>query len=205
MKILITGGVGFIGRWVVKYLLKEKHDLWIIDNLCNAKEDNLIELCSDPHFKKFIKVDIKNKDILHQIFQEKFDLCLHLAAAINVQLSLDNPKEIFETNVEGSFNILEEARRTNTKVILMSTCMVYDKAKNSQKIDENHSLLPRSPYAASKITAENLALSYYYSYGLPVAVLRPFNTYGPYQRIDGEGGVISCFIANIIFSFFIIS
>lgn len=194
MKILVTGGAGFIGRWVVEHLLAKQLDVWVLDDLSQGEEENLAELYPNPHFKKFIRGDVRRRDLLNQIFQEDFDLCLHLAATISVQESLDNPREAFETNVGGTFNLLEEARTTNTRFVLVSTCMVYQFVQGNSPIDENHPLLPLSPYASSKLAAENLTLSYYYAYHLPTVVLRPFNTYGPFQKGGGEGGVISTFL-----------
>lgn len=194
MRVLVTGGAGFIGRWVVKYLLRKEFDVWVLDDLSRGEKENLAEFYSHPHFKKFIRGDVRRRDLLGQIFQEKFDLCLHLAATISVQESLDNPQKAFETNIGGTFNLLEEARAKNTRMVLISTCMVYQSTHGNRPIDENHPLLPLSPYASSKIAAESLTLSYYYAYHLPTLVVRPFNTYGPFQKGGAEGGVISTFL-----------
>lgn len=196
MKVLVTGGAGFIGRWVVKYLLAKELDVWVLDDLSHGEKENLAELYPHPHFKKFIQGDIRRIDLLNQIFQEDFDLCFHLAANISVQESLDNPEEAFQTNAGGTFNLLEKARVKNTRMVLVSTCMVYQSAQGDRPMDESHPLLPLSPYASSKLAAENLTLSYYYAYHLPTVVLRPFNTYGPFQKTDNEGGVIPIFIAR---------
>lgn len=197
MKVLVTGGAGFIGRWVVKYLLGRECDVWVLDNLSSGRKDNIFEFEKDPRFN-FVEGDILQRGLVEELFELDFDVCLHLAAAINVQESLINPEECFEVNVRGTFNILEEARKKDTKVVLISTCMVYKKARDGKPIDEDHPVCPLSPYAATKLAAENLALSYYHGYGLPVAILRPFNTYGPFQRTDSEGGVISIFILRTL-------
>lgn len=194
MKVLVTGGAGFIGRWVVKYLLTKEFDVWVLDDLSHGEKENLAEFYPNPHFKKLIRGDIRRRNLLTEIFQEQFDLCLHLAASISVQESLNSPEEAFQINVGGTFNLLEEARATNTKMVLVSTCMVYQSAQGNRSIDESHPLLPLSPYASTKLAAENLTLSYYYAYHLPTVVLRPFNTYGPFQKGNGEGGVISTFL-----------
>ena len=194
MKALVTGGAGFIGRWTVKYLLKEKYDVYVLDNLSNGEEKNIAEFKQHPYFKGFVRGDILQRDLLRVIFEEEnFDICFHLASTISVQESLDNPLETFKVNIKGTFNMLEEARRKNSKIVFISTCMVYKKG-NLKPIDENYPISPLSPYAASKLSAENLILSYYYAYNLPVVILRPFNTYGPYQKGNSEGGVISIFI-----------
>lgn len=196
MNVLLTGGAGFIGRWVAKRLLEDGHDVWILDNLSNGSKDNIKEFAGNNHLKAFTEGDIKNTKLLEDIFQQPFDICYHLAASINVQDSIDDPATTFHNDAIGTFNVLEQCRKHNTKMVFMSTCMVYDKADISQGkgIDEYHPTKPASPYAGSKIAGENMVLSYWYAYGLPTAVIRPFNTYGPFQKSSGEGGVVAIFI-----------
>ena len=195
MVILITGGAGFIGRWVVKKLLLKRKDIVIIDNLSNGRKANLAEFEDNPHLKEFIIDDITNKEILEKIFlKHRFSSCFHLAAQINVQESLDFPEKSFENNVIGTYNILENARKFSTKIILIGTCMVYDLADFNAPISEEHEVKPASPYAGSKLAAESLALSYYYGLKLPIVILRLFNTYGPFQKANMEGGVVSIFV-----------
>ena len=199
MVILVTGGAGFIGRWVVKHLLEKEKIVVVLDNLENGREENLKEFQSHSGLKEFIIGDIRDQHLIERLFKKyKFDSCIHLAASINVQESLDNPKNSFENNIIGTFNILEEARKNNTKVILIGTCMVYDLANSAIPISETHPVKPGSPYAGSKLAAEDLALSYYFSFGLPVIILRPFNTYGPFQKTNMDGGVISIFVKRKI-------
>ena len=190
MKILVTGGAGFIGRWVVKRFI-DNHEVIVLDNLNNGNKKNLEGFHGDPNFK-FVEADILDRKALNEAFKE-IDLCLHLAAQTSVQKSLDNPEETFQINVLGTHNILENCRKNNTKLVLVGTCMVYDRMENNA-ITEEHPIKPVSPYAGSKIAAEELAISYFYGYGLPVVIVRPFNTYGPYQKSNTEGGVVSIFI-----------
>jgi len=194
MRVLVTGGAGFIGRWVVKRLLEESSEVYILDDLSNGQEKNLEEFRFNPKLKEFLIGDIRDRKLLADLFGKSFDLCIHLAAQINVQESIDNPVETYDVNVNGTFYILEQARRHNTKLVLIGTCMVYDTATISAPINEQHPTKPASSYAGSKLAAEALAMSYYHAYGLPVTVLRPFNTYGPYQQSNMEGGVVSIFI-----------
>jgi len=195
MTYLVTGGAGFIGRWVVKKLLQKNRKVVVIDNLSNGRKENLDEFNDNLNLIDFIIGDIKNQDIINNLFLKyEFSTCFHIAAQINVQESLDYPKRSFENNVIGTYNILEAARKINTKIVLVGTCMVYDLAAAKTAISEEHRVKPTSPYAASKIAAEELALSYYYGFKLPVIILRPFNTYGPFQKTNMEGGVVSIFV-----------
>ncbi|MGD0153008.1 MAG: NAD-dependent epimerase/dehydratase family protein [Thermacetogeniaceae bacterium] len=194
MKVLVTGGAGFIGRWVVKELLGRGDQVWVLDNLASGSETNLAEFRRHPFFKEFVIGDIKDTRLLTGLFREGFAICFHLAAQINVQHSIDRPQEAFSNDVVGTFNLLEECRKNRTKMVFMSTCMVYDAARADRAIDESWAVKPASPYSGAKLAGENLVLSYYHAYSLPAVILRPFNTYGPYQKSSGEGGVIAVFI-----------
>lgn len=198
MNILVTGGAGFIGRWVVKRLLEDKHKIWILDNLTNGSENNIYEFLNNTNLIEFVKGDIKDIKLLDKLFENKFDICYHLAASINVQDSIDDPRTTFENDTLGTFNVLEQCKKYNTKVVFMSTCMVYDRANDETGITEKHPTKPASPYAGSKIAGENMVLSYWFAYKMPVVVIRPFNTYGPMQKSSGEGGVISIFIKKTL-------
>lgn len=195
MKFLITGGAGFIGRWVAKRLIEEGHHIDVLDDLSNGSKANLAEFEGTECLKNFVVGDVRDKETVQKLFDESPDICLHLAAQINVQESIENPEKSFSINVEGTRNVLEAAKKHNTKVIVVSTCMVYDEGT---AITETSRINPKSPYAESKLRAENLALEYWAKYKLPVTILRPFNTYGPFQRTDAEGGVVSIFIENAI-------
>ncbi|MBF0476751.1 MAG: GDP-mannose 4,6-dehydratase [Deltaproteobacteria bacterium] len=212
MNVLLTGGAGFIGRWVAKRLLDiragrflpagvtpdqaSRLNLIILDNFSNGREANLRDLAGVDGLTEVVAGDIKDRGLLSRLFKTRFDLCLHLAASINVQDSIDDPRTTFENDVTGTFNVLEECRGAGTRMVFMSTCMVYDRCLDAGGITETHPVKPASPYAGSKLSGENLALSYYYAYRLPVTVIRPFNTYGPFQKSSGEGGVVAIFVNN---------
>lgn len=199
MNILLTGGAGFIGRWVAKRLLKDSHSVWILDDLSNGRESNIEEFHNTPNLKSFIKGSIMDEVLLTELFDTNhFDICYHLGASINVQDSIDDPRTTFNNDAIGTFYILEQCRKHNVKIVFMSTCMVYDRCIEESGITEEHPIKPASPYAGAKISAENMVLSYYYAYGLPTVVIRPFNTYGPFQKTGGEGGVVAIFINNKI-------
>lgn len=197
MNMLLTGGAGFIGRWVAKRLLDDGHNVWILDDLSNGRKENIEEFMEHLNLKEFIIGDIKDENLLVKLFAEhKFDICYHLGASINVQDSIDDPRTTFYNDTLGTFFVLEQCRQHNVKIVFMSTCMVYDRCNDETGITEQHPIKPASPYAGSKIAAENMVLSYYFAYNLPVVVIRPFNTYGPFQKTGGEGGVVAIFIKN---------
>ena len=194
MKALVTGGAGFIGRWLVKKLLEQNIEVIVLDDLSNGAKENLNEFKKNSFFKGLIVGSITDKSKIKQCFNDKIDMCFHLAAKIDIQESINEPEIYFDVNINGTLNILEEAKKQKCKFIVVGTCMVYDVASTHNAINEEHSLNPLSPYAASKLASEFVAISYYKTYGLPVVIVRPFNTYGPYQKPNMEGGVISIFL-----------
>jgi UDP-glucose 4-epimerase len=194
--VLVTGGAGFIGRWVSLKLIEKGYKVTILDNLSNGSYENIKDF--EDKLDEYIEGDIKDVVLLNKLFEKNFDICFHLAASIIVQESIDTPGVTFANDVIGTFNVLECARKTNTKVVFMSSCMVYDLAGSNNGITEVHPTKSASPYAACKRAGEELTLSYYHTYKLPTTVLRPFNTYGPYQKSTGEGGVIAIFIKNVL-------
>ncbi|MBL8919448.1 MAG: GDP-mannose 4,6-dehydratase [Myxococcaceae bacterium] len=219
MRCLVTGGAGFIGRWVVARLLQDGHEVTALDDLSNGRKQNLAELEGAKGFKGLVTGDLTRSDVLESLFKQPWDLVLHLGASIHVQKSIDDPEPTFRNDAIGTFRVLEACRRQyfaqngldldakhfdfdrdvpklkvrSPRVAVMSTCMVYDLA-GGQAIKETHPYRPASPYAAAKIGADMLALSYFHSYRMPVTVVRPFNTYGPFQKSNSEGGVVSIFL-----------
>lgn len=196
MAVLVTGGAGFIGRWVVRRLLADGHRVLALDDLSAGSRENLDEVASHPGFLGLVEGDVCDRELVRRAVGEAPDLCFHLAASINVQDSIDAPAETFRNDVQGTFSVLEACRERATPVVFMSTCMVY--ATGDEPIDEDHPTLPASPYAACKIAGEALTLSYWHAYGLPACVVRPFNTYGPHQRWGGEGGVVAIFLSRAL-------
>jgi UDP-glucose 4-epimerase len=196
MRVLVTGGAGFIGRWVVGELLAQGHEVLPIDNLVAGDTAALDEFARHTGLLRFEEGDVRDAAACRR-WLSGVDAVAHLAASISVQDSIDDPGATFENDVVGTFNVLEAARASGARVLFMSTCMVYDRADDGG-IDEDHPTKPASPYAASKLSGEALTLSYYHAYGLPTTVVRPFNTYGPYQRSVGEGGVVAIFTRRSI-------
>ncbi|USZ71460.1 dTDP-glucose 4,6-dehydratase [Natronosalvus halobius] len=191
-EIVVTGAAGFIGRWVTNELLARGHRVYGLDDFSNGSYRNIKELNESERFT-IAEGDICDEDAVDELFNEGVDACIHLAAEIDVQESLEDPQSHFDSNVVGTQNVLEACRRTDTRLGLVGTCMVYDMAGSEEGISEEHPVKPASPYAGSKLAAENLAESYYHGYDLPVVILRPFNTYGPFQKTGMAGGVVSIF------------
>jgi UDP-glucose 4-epimerase len=192
VKVLVTGAAGFIGRWVVGELLARGHEVLPIDNLVAGDVENLAEFAGHPNLRPFEQGDVRDGAACRR-WTSSVDAVAHLAASISVQDSIDDPETTFENDVVGTFRLLEGARAAGARFLFMSTCMVYDRATTPEGISETHPTKPASPYAASKLSGEALTLSYFHAYGLPTTVVRPFNTYGPFQRSVGEGGVVAIF------------
>ncbi|HEY3071189.1 MAG TPA: NAD-dependent epimerase/dehydratase family protein [Candidatus Limnocylindrales bacterium] len=192
MKILVTGAAGFMGRWVVGELLERGHEVLPIDNLVEGDQANLAEFAGHSGLLAFERGDVRDADACRR-WLSGTGAVAHLAASISVQDSIDDPAVTFDNDVVGTFRLLEASRAVGARFLFMSTCMVYDRATAGSGIDEEHPTKPASPYAAAKLAGEALTLSYGHAYGLPVTVVRPFNTYGPYQRSVGEGGVVAIF------------
>ena len=190
-RVLVTGGAGFIGRWVVKALLAEGYETVVLDDFSNGNTSNLAEFQNETRLT-VLENTVADEAAVMGAFAGGIDACLHLAAKINVQHSIDNPRDSYLPDVQGTLNVLEEARRVGARVVFMSTCMVYERAYG-HALREDDPVRPASPYAASKLSGEQLVISFGLAYSLPVCVLRPFNTYGPFQRADGEGGVVWIF------------
>ena len=188
----MTGAAGFIGRWVVADLLERGHQVLPVDNLVAGDRLNLAAFGDHPNLRPLEVGDIRDRAACRRWVADA-DAVVHLAASISVQESIDDPGTTFENDVTGTFNLLEAARSAVVRLLFMSSCMVYDRAPAASGIDETHPTKPASPYAACKLAGEALTLTYHHAYGLPTTVIRPFNTYGPFQRSVGEGGVVAIF------------
>ena len=190
--VAVTGAAGFIGRWVCAELLARGHTVRGLDDLSAGTQANVAAFADDSAFTLTVG-DVCEADAVARVLDGATDRCIHLAARIDVHESLTDPTGHLRTNVLGTHTLLEAARAHEVPVAIVGTCMVYDVATADGGIDETHPTAPASPYAATKLAAEELAMGYAAGYGLPVTVLRPFNTYGPYQRADTAGGVVSIF------------
>ena len=179
-KILITGAGGFIGSALTEHCVELGYDVRAFDRYNPNNNWGWLE---DSPYKDRIEVvlgDIRDYDSVSDVVKG-CNTVFHLAALIGIPYSYSSPLAYIRTNVEGTYNILESARRSgSTEVLVTSTSETYGTAQYVP-IDEDHPLVGQSPYSASKIGADQLALSYYRSFGLPVKIVRPFNVYGPRQ------------------------
>lgn len=194
-KILVTGADGFIGSHLTEQLVKEGAKVkalsqynsfnywgWLEDINCLNDIEVLNGDIRDPHYCKYITKDI--------------DIVFHLAALIAIPYSYVAPSSYVDTNINGTLNIIQACLENNVqRVIHTSTSEVYGTAKYVP-IDENHPIQPQSPYSASKIGADNMAMSFYNAFNLPLTIARPFNTYGPRQSARAVIPTIITQIAN---------
>ena len=180
MKVLVTGAGGFIGSHLVAHLISLGHSVRAFVRYNSSSSCGWLD--SSPHAEdiEIIRGDIRDFDSVKGAVSG-VDAVFHLAALIGIPYSYVSPLAYIRTNMEGSYNILQAARECGVqRVVHTSTSEIYGTAQ-VVPIDEAHPVNPQSPYAASKSAADQLALSYYRSFALPVTVVRPFNTYGPRQ------------------------
>ena len=200
MKILITGGAGFIGSHLAEKLLKEGHEVSVIDNLSTGKYSNIIHLIKNPKFS--YKIDsILNREIMEKMICHS-DQIYHMAAAVGVKYIIDNPLLSLRTNIVGTENVLEFANKYKKKVLIASTSEIYGKSEKIPFKEEDDRLLgsthiSRWSYSSAKAIDEFLALAYHREKKLPVVIVRCFNTVGPRQT-GQYGMVIPKFVHNAL-------
>jgi UDP-glucose 4-epimerase len=196
MRILITGGAGFIGSYLCEKYTKEEHTVLCLDNFLSGNLLNVRHLLDYRNFK-LIKGDVRDFDLLERIIRD-VDIVFHLAAQIHVDRSYVEPRLTYEINVMGTQNVLEVARIFDVKkVIHTSSSEVYGSAQYVP-IDEKHPLDAPHPYGASKIAADRMCNAYIQTYGMDISIPRFFNIFGPRQRDIGYGGVISIFTRRVL-------
>lgn len=191
MKALITGGAGFIGSHLAERLLQTGHDVVTLDNLSTGSLSNLKGVMDNPRFR-FVHDDVRNSETVH-VLVEPCDVIFHLAAAVGVQLIVDQPVHTIETNIHGTEVILSVANKFRKKIVLASTSEVYGKSEKVPFREDDDTVLgstrfSRWSYACSKAIDEFLGLAYHQQFDLPVVVARFFNTVGPRQT--GRYGMV---------------
>jgi len=196
MKLLITGGCGFIGSNFVRYILRRYRSYKIVNldklTYCGCK-DNLKDIEKDRRYE-FVKGDICDEKLVDRL-TKKCDAVLNFAAESHVDRSIDDASDFVRTNVHGVQVLLEAARKNKVKkVVQISTDETYGSIKKGS-FEETSLLHPNSPYAASKAGGDHLALAYYTTFGVPVIVTRSSNNFGPYQFPEK---IIPLFITNLL-------
>ena len=191
MRALITGGAGFIGSHLAEALLNAGHDVDVIDNLSTGSIRNIGHLKPNPRFKYAIDT-LTNEPLLAELV-DRNDVIFHFAAAVGVKLIVEEPVHTIETNVHGTEVVLKHANKKKKKVVIASTSEVYGKStdvpfREDADLVMGATVKHRWAYACSKAIDEFLALAYYKERGLPVIIVRFFNTVGPRQT--GQYGMV---------------
>jgi len=193
MKTLVTGGAGFIGSHLIDRLLKEGHSVLVLDNLCGGWMKNLEEASKHPNFQ-FVHTDIRGP--IKEYFTG-IDWVFHLAALADIVPSIEKPRDYFETNVDGTFNVLEAAKEAGIKRFLYAASSSCYGIAKQYPTPETALAQPQYPYALTKYLGEQLVLHWAQVYQLPALSLRLFNVFGPRSRTTGVyGAVFGVFLAQ---------
>lgn len=193
MKILVTGGAGFIGSHVADRFIREGHEVHVIDNLTSGMRENV------PEDAVFHELDITSADTTRLVENERYEAIAHLAAQIDVRKSVADPAFDAEVNVVGFLRLMEAARRSGLRKVIFSSTggAIYGEPEWVPQ-DESHRLAPLSPYGLSKLTAEQFLSFYQRTYQIDTVALRYANVYGPRQQSHGEAGVIAIFAGLLL-------
>ncbi len=193
MKILVTGGAGFIGSHLVDALMGEGHEVVVLDDLSSGTVKNL------PRKIRFIKLDVRSNNIFTLFSDERFDAVYHLAAQMDVRKSVADPRFDASVNIIGGINILEAAVRNKVaRFVFASTGGAIYGEQDYFPADEKHPTRPLSPYGIAKLSFENYLFFYKHVYGLEYVTLRFANVYGPRQNPHGEAGVVAIFTSKML-------
>jgi len=200
MRVLLTGGAGFVGSHLAERLLDQGHEVFVIDDLSTGSMDNIVHLKDDHRFSYVI--DSVMNDRLMAELVDRADVIFHLAAAVGVKLIVEAPVRTIETNVHGTEILLTHASKKSKLVVIFSTSEVYGKSTDVPFREDSDLVMGptfkhRWAYACSKALDEFLALAYYRERGLPVIVVRLFNTVGPRQT-GRYGMVIPTFVRQAL-------
>jgi len=192
MRTCVTGGAGFIGSNLVDRLVRDGHEVAVLDNLSTGRRENLEAVEGDV---RFFEGDLRDPAVVAQAVRG-CEAVFHLAALAAVARSIDDPQEVTDVNVGGTLNLLMAARDAGARrVVFASSSSVYGDTPTLPKV-ETMPTSPRSPYAASKVAGEALLMAFHAAYGLEGVALRYFNVYGPRQSPDSQyAAVIPLFVA----------
>jgi len=193
LKILVTGGAGFIASHITDAFINEGHSVTVVDNLSMGFERNI-----NPK-AKFVKADICDKNLLSLFEEEKFDVVNHHAAQMDVRKSVADPAFDANTNILGTINLLQFSVKTGVKKFMFASTggAVYGEQVYFPA-DENHPVSPCSPYGISKLAVEKYLYFYKFQYNLNYTILRYANIYGPRQNNKGEAGVVAIFSTKLL-------
>ncbi len=193
MKILVTGGAGFIASHVVDAYLEQGHEVVVLDNLITGSRDNLNSRA------KFYELDIRDEKVKEVFATEKFDVVNHHAAQMDVRKSVEDPQFDADVNVMGSLNLLEQCRLNNVSQFIFSSTggAIYGE-QDYFPADEEHPQRPLSPYGITKLSLEKYLYYYHEVHGLNYFILRYANIYGPRQNPHGEAGVVAIFSQRML-------
>ena len=195
MKTLITGGCGFIGSHLADLLVDLDYEVVVIDNLSVGRKENISHLLEKSKFT-FIKADIVDFDSIENVFKG-VDWVFHLAALADIVPSIENPKQYYQSNVNGTFNVLEACRKYHVKKIIYSASSSCYGIPDEYPTKEISEIRPQYPYALTKNLGEQLVMHWNLLYSLPVVSLRFFNVYGTRARTSGTyGAVFGVFLAQ---------
>lgn len=191
----MTGGAGFIGSHLVDRLVQEGFNLRVLDDFSAGKVENIQRHLNSQNFH-LVKGDIRDPDDVGKSVRD-VDVIFHLAAIVNVPLSVEDPLLVNDVNVRGTLNLLKASVQENVqRFIYVSTCAVYGEA-SYLPIDEEHPIMPSSPYGISKSASEQYCKIFHKIHDLETTCLRFFNVYGPRQADGPYGGVITRFINGL--------
>ena len=193
MKILVTGGAGFIGSNVADACIAAGHRVWILDNEASGRKANVHPRAA------YQKLDVRNRAGLAKLFSKvRFDVVNHHAAQIDVRKSVEDPAFDAEVNIIGLLNVLDAARRTKVKKVLFSSSGGTVYGECPRPATERSPERPLSPYGVAKLASEKYILSYSALYGLDYTIFRYANVYGPRQDPFGEAGVVAIFSKRLL-------
>jgi len=191
MKVLVTGGAGFIGSHITDKLIEKGAEVVVVDNLSTGQKRHINPKAT------FIEMDICSPE-LATIFSNHFDAVIHLAAQVDVASSVNDPGNDARTNILGSLNVLECCRKNSVRKVVYANSAAEIGEPSYLPVDEDHPSLPLSPYGLSKHTIKEYLMLYNKLYGLKYTVLRYSNVYGPRQNHLGEGGVVAVFTSKLL-------
>jgi len=197
MKVVITGGAGFIGSHLADFLIDTGNEVLVIDNLSIGRVENIAHHLDNSNFK-FLKADIVDYESIETSFRE-VDWVFHLAAMADIVPSIENPTEYYKSNVNGTFNVLQACRKYNIKKIVYTASSSCYGIPDEYPTKELAEIRPQYPYALTKNMGEQLVMHWCQLYNLPAVSLRFFNVYGPRARTSGTyGAVFGVFLAQKI-------